>query len=208
MPKFLLKNGKFAAKKGKLVAVEDPADCDCCGKPQPPECATDEDCDTGICPEGFTDVGNGCCEPGTTYNPDGNFCEQNNDPGIGTEPQAYLPGHCCDGVCQEEPCGECTTSEDCLEGEVCCDGVCQEGSCPCEEGVCKFGSDKGFGTGIPEWIESCIPACDECGDPYEACGDPGWDDEECITPCVGKKRQKDPHPNPARQDSPDENPFP
>jgi hypothetical protein len=34
MPKFLLtKNGKFASKNGKLVVVEDPADCDCCGQP-------------------------------------------------------------------------------------------------------------------------------------------------------------------------------
>lgn len=38
MPKFLLKDGKFAAKNGKLVAVEDPADCDCCGPPTPITC--------------------------------------------------------------------------------------------------------------------------------------------------------------------------
>jgi hypothetical protein len=33
MPKFLLKNGKFAAKRGRLVAVNNPADCDCCEPP-------------------------------------------------------------------------------------------------------------------------------------------------------------------------------
>ena len=38
MPKFLRKDGKFAAKNGKLVAVEDPADCDCCGPPPEKSC--------------------------------------------------------------------------------------------------------------------------------------------------------------------------
>jgi hypothetical protein len=33
MPKLLLKNGKFAAKNGKLVVTDDPAKCDCCGPP-------------------------------------------------------------------------------------------------------------------------------------------------------------------------------
>jgi hypothetical protein len=77
------------------------------------ECTTDEDCDTGICQEGYTDVGNGCCEPGTTYNPDGDFCERDNEPGVGTMPGSYYPGYCCDGECQEEPCDPCQPCDDC-----------------------------------------------------------------------------------------------
>lgn len=31
--------------------------------------------------------------------------------------------YCCDGVCQESPCG-CVDIFDCPEGQVCCDGEC------------------------------------------------------------------------------------
>jgi len=41
MAKFLLKNGKFAAKAGRLIVVDDPDACDCCGKPPPQNTCVD-----------------------------------------------------------------------------------------------------------------------------------------------------------------------
>jgi hypothetical protein len=86
------------------------------------ECEANGDCQTAICPPGTE----GPCDNGECATTDFGFgCD---NPGGG-----YLPpvaGYCCDGECQEEPCGGCTTSEDCLEGEVCCDGECVEERVP------------------------------------------------------------------------------
>ena len=151
MSKFLLKNGKLAAKNGKLVTVTNPADCDCCGKPPPPECATDEDCN--VCPEshpidcGVVDGVRACCpadrECVTDFNP---FLQQQTRQCLaptGTRTDALLlDAKCCNGKCQKDPCPPPLSGACCNEATgFCFDSM--EAECP----------DKWLGPGS---------TCDEC----------------------------------------------
>jgi hypothetical protein len=100
-------------------------------------CASDSECETnGDCPEGQYCC-DGLCEEGPIFylppdcGPGECLCQSGT--ADGEFPYDVNDKASCDAwiaVNPNPPCGECTTSEDCLEGEVCCDGECVEERVP------------------------------------------------------------------------------
>ena len=111
------------------------------------QCLTSNDCDGGACLDGV------CC---ATESVCGEIC-------CGTGEL------CLFGVC-EVPGQECTTTEDCADGEYC---------------ELAFG-EPGGGMGMPPKGLVCtqpLPASGACIAAPEICGDPGADPQTCLEPC-------------------------
>lgn len=132
--------------------------CVCCEKTG--ACCVGESCEEVSCAACedlggvFQGVGTSCTEEETCP------CDPPADPDlcqkcVDGEAESFCPEdkpYCCEGVCQAEPCedcsGPCDDSEDCAPGCECVDGECVEGGacCECEDVELVPDQQGGFNT--------------------------------------------------------------
>ena len=128
-----------------------------------PECASEEQCDNGVCKCGENTCGKDeTCQAGECKKTDpsceGESCEPPEDPCNGACKGDEV---CADGVCK---CGD----EVCAQNEQCQSGHCEKDSAECEEDSCVNPVLPDSCNGECSEEENCVDGICKCGD--EQCG--------------------------------------